>query len=165
MKLHANARTCPKSRRLLVDRIRRGLVAVGGCRGRRSQRANCPQVGCQEARAHHGGGAPDVRPGQRTTWRQGSLRLGVRSCLRRRRHSPRLCRGPRRRARQHRRGFPGASSELVFIARGACRGGLSITQGKAFDPDGESGEDEETRIANGTEPSREVPTQRHTASA
>ena len=45
MKLHANARTCPNSRRLFVKRIEeRGLVAGGGGRGRRRQRAHRPQV-------------------------------------------------------------------------------------------------------------------------
>jgi hypothetical protein len=38
MKLHANARTCPNSRRLLVTRIEKGgLVADVGGRGRRRQ--------------------------------------------------------------------------------------------------------------------------------
>ena len=41
MKLHGNARTCPNSRRLLVERdVDRGLVGDGGGRGRRRQRAH-----------------------------------------------------------------------------------------------------------------------------
>ena len=44
MKIHANARTCPKSRRLLVKRIEEELVADGGGRGRRHQRAIGRQV-------------------------------------------------------------------------------------------------------------------------
>ena len=57
MKLHANARTCPKSRRLLVRaHRRRGLVAGGGGRGRRRQRADRAPSGCAA-------GEPKARPG------------------------------------------------------------------------------------------------------
>ena len=45
MKLHANARTCPNSRKLLVSRIEEELVADGGGRGRRHQRANARASG------------------------------------------------------------------------------------------------------------------------
>ena len=45
MKLHANARTCPHSRRLAVDRVERaGLDACGGGRGRRRERAHGLEV-------------------------------------------------------------------------------------------------------------------------
>ena len=44
MKLHANARTCPNSRRLLVDRVACRVVGDGGGRGRRNHRPHGASV-------------------------------------------------------------------------------------------------------------------------
>ena len=68
MKLHANARTCPNSRRLIVKRIEEELVAGGGGRGRRRQRAHRGQVAGALARGGRGrSSGPQLGPKRRPT--------------------------------------------------------------------------------------------------
>ena len=149
MKLHANARTCPNSRRLLVERVLDGGWSVREAAADRAGEAVAarPARACEPLRTPAAGRArpcrhqkarplptagpsrhrprrtpphpPDNREGPRSRRR----RLGLRPCLRRRRDQDRLRRGFARRARPDRRPLSRTGRRLVLRPRRPGRAG------------------------------------------
>ena len=79
MKLHANARTCPNSRAARSARAGAWLVARGGGRGRRRERAHCAKWVAVRARVTVGCSTAPLRPGasRRASRPSGSRRSGA----------------------------------------------------------------------------------------
>ena len=84
MKLHANARTCPHSRRLAVDRVERaGLDACGGGGGRRRECAHGLEVAAPLPRGGRARAAGSLLGALAVPLRTGEERVALIAALRR----------------------------------------------------------------------------------